>query len=533
MKKRRGNLSWEAVKSIWHMIRAYKKWFVVSSGVSIVLVFAQLAQARLTQSLIDTISVGKMGKFVAAAIGFLLIVGVTAILNYVRQTMVAKMSACTVRNLKCNVSEALLEADYLTLTMEHSGNAMSTVNHDIAAVGDFLKKDLSDLFSQFTMAAGTFIYMLCLSPKLALLTFAYMPVGVWFLFRANKKISPYYTVMADESGKSLSVVEQVLTQIPVIKSFLSEKRMRKKIYENYRQVYHAQVSAAARGIWVPFLGTAAIQIPRITYLGFGGYLVLQGALSVGAMVSMLDLLSFIIQPVTALPWLVQGLNATFASVRRIQRLQKIPSGGRPERDLEGSPAIEIRNITFGYQKERTLFHDFSFQQREPGITVICGGSGSGKTTLLDLIAGLCRPDRGSIAVTGKISVVLQDTYLFADSLLENVRLSKPDASEAEVRAALIQAGAYDFAMELPNGLNTVLGDGNQNLSGGQRQRIGLARTILQDSPIWLLDEPTSALDPETERIILNVLQSQRKKRIILISAHRHSLISLADRKVVL
>ena len=203
--------------------------------------------------------------------------------------------------------------------------------------------------------------------------------------------------------------------------------------------------------------------------------------------------------------------------------------------FEGAPApcIDIQGISFAYREGRRLFRNFSFFQDEPGITVICGPSGSGKTTLLDLISGLYRPECGHISVNGEISAVLQDTFLFSGSLLENVRLAKPDASDEEVTDALKKAGAYDFARTLPEGLHTNLGDGGQSLSGGQRQRIGLARTILQDSPIWLLDEPTSALDPETEQIILDVIEQERTKKIIIISAHRQSLIALADRKVML
>lgn len=518
---------------IVHIIKPYKKLYIISSGISVVLVFAQLMQARLTQALIDHISVGMMGKFALTVLGFFGIIGVTVLLNYLRQNLVADMSSGAVRDLKCKVSEALLHADYFTLNMESSGNAMAAINQDMRTVGNFLQKDLTELFAQFSMAIGTFLYMLCLKPELALITFLYLPVGVWIMFCINKKMKPFFTVMAEESGKSLSVVEQVLSQIPVIKSFRMEKKTRERIYHSYEQVWHAEKKVVTWGILMPFFGTAALQIPRITYFGFGGYLVLQGAFSIGAFISMLDLLSFIIQPVTSLPWLVQGFNETMASLKRVQRLLELPSGEMPRASSGDNPAIEIREMTFGYDKETPLFHEFSFQQQEPGITVLCGASGCGKTTLLDLISGLYRPDSGSVTVTGEISVVTQETFLFADSLLENVRIARPEASEEEVTDALKRAGAYAFATELPQGIHTLLGDGNQTLSGGQRQRIGLARTILQNHPIWLLDEPTSALDEETEQTILDVIKGQREKKIILISAHRPSLIALADRKVVL
>ena len=533
MNNRKKQSLFRAVRTVWEMIRPYKKLYFLSSGISVMLVFVTLLQARLTQALIDHISAGKISRFAATVIGFFLIVGVASLLDYFRQVMVSKMAAGAVRDLKCSISEALLRADYAELTKERSGDAISTVNHDIGIVGNFLKKDMTSLFSQFSMAVGTFIYMLWVKPELALISFIYMPFGVWLLFCANRKIEPFYAAMSDEEGKSLSVVEQVLTQIPVIKSFLMEKRTQEKIYESYRQVCCVQTKAVSWGMLIPFLATAALQIPRITYLGVGGYFVIQGSLSVGAMVAMLDLLAFIIQPVESLPWLAKGLNETMAAAGRVRRLLDIPASQMPETAEKGKPSIDIRGLRFGYSGEKVLFDGFSFRQDKPGITVLCGGSGSGKTTLLDLIEGLYKPERGSITVSGEISVVTQDTYLFSESLLGNVRLARENATREEVEEALEQAGAAGFIAELPEGLDTVLGDGSLTLSGGQRQRIGLARTILQDSPIWLLDEPTSALDPETEKIIIDVIKARSAEKIILISAHRDSLIALADRKVVL
>ena len=529
----------DSIRSVWQIIRPHRKMFFLSVAASTVLVFVQLGQARLTQALIDHISAGRIRTFAVTAAGFFALIGSAALLHYLRQLTAGKMSAGAVRDLKCSVSESLLNADYREISLESSGNAMSTVNQDISAVGQFLSRGFSNVFSQLALALGTFIYILCMEPKLGLISFVYLPFGVWLTFCVNRKMAGYYTEMAEESGKSLSVVEQVLTQIPVIKSFLMEKHARARIYKSYGHVFQQQKKTAAWGILLTFLVTTTLQIPRLTYFAVGGFMVIGGALSIGTFVSLFDLLAYITQPVTSLPWLLQGLNQVIASVRRIRRLQELPSEEKPEevggRVFEGAPApcIDIQRISFAYREGRRLFRNFSFFQDEPGITVICGPSGSGKTTLLDLISGLYRPECGHISVNGEISAVLQDTFLFSGSLLENVRLAKPDASDEEVTDALKKAGAYDFARALPEGLHTNLGDGGQSLSGGQRQRIGLARTILQDSPIWLLDEPTSALDPETEQIILDVIEQERTKKIIIISAHRQSLIALADRKVML
>ena len=288
-------------------------------------------------------------------------------------------------------------------------------------------------------------------------------------------------------------------------------------------------------IWNALLQTACsstARVPQILFIFFAGYRVMEGNLTISAFVAFFNLINLIVGPTVYFPFLLNGLNNSIASINRIKSMENIPQNGSIEKvTSSNTPEINMNNICFGYSDDNLILQDFSLFHSGNGIIAICGESGSGKTTILDLIAGLYPPKCGRIDVNGNISVVSQDTYIFNASLLENVRMAKINATDEEVIKALKIAGADKFAMELPNGYYTMLGEGNSDLSGGQKQRISLARTILTNSSIWLLDEPTSALDIQTENIILDVIRKMSKEKLIIISAHRQSIIGIAGKVV--
>jgi ABC-type multidrug transport system fused ATPase/permease subunit len=264
-------------------------------------------------------------------------------------------------------------------------------------------------------------------------------------------------------------------------------------------------------------------VPRMTYLIYGGYMVTSGKLSIGMLIAVYDLISFIIGPTVYFPFLLNSLNRSIAAINRISKLTEVAQAEtKVVRNYYGIPKIKIENLTFSYEGGMPIINQFSFEHEGSGIIALCGKSGSGKTTLLDIIAGLYKPKSGKVEIEGRVTVVSQDTYLFEGDIYENVRVVKPSAGDEEIKRALTLAGADNFA-ESCRDFN--------DLSGGQKSRISIARAILQDSPIWLLDEPTSALDEETEKLVLDTIKELSKNKLILISAHRASLINITERRI--
>jgi ABC-type multidrug transport system fused ATPase/permease subunit len=507
------------------LIKPHKIWYFIASILALVSVGTGLFSAKVTQWLVDSATTGNMRAVYGNASLFALIIAANLVIAYTSSISVTRLASGAVRDMKRHIAQSLVNADYRTIIRHKTGDMLSTVNSDTQAVTAFLSGDLIGLFSQAVMALGAIIYLLCTNPLLTFVTFAYTPLGMFFTLTLNKKMQKLYLLRADKAGKALSVIEQALMQIPVIKSFLMEKQMRLKVQSSCRAVLETDMKIAGYDAPLQTACSSTAQIPRLVFMVFAGLLVMRGRMTLGAFVALYDLLAFIIGPSVYFPFMLNSLNRAIASIARVKRLEEMPPAPADNpavrSKLHFQPEIKIQNLSFRYESKNIL-SNLSFTYNGTGIVALKGKSGSGKTTLLDLIAGLLIPSDGSIRLSGAVSAMPQDSFLFDGTISENVRLGNLNASIADVAGSLKRAGAEGLDGEM------IGGEGGGRLSGGQRQRVSLARTILSDAPIWLLDEPTAALDADTERIILDMLGAERTKRLIIISAHRQSLFNIAD-----
>lgn len=520
---------------LFKFIRPHKKWYVAASLSALLLIGTNLLQTKITAFLVDSSTGGKITGILISLCMFAVITVISIALNYISGISIAKLSANASKDMKCHICDRLLHAKYSEIAGRQSGDTLSTVNTDTSVVCDFIAGDLIGLFSQFSMALGASAYLTTINPLLCLVTFAYTPLGIFFSLSLNKKMNLLYSLNADYKGEALSVAEQVLSNIPVIKSFRMEKRVKNRIRVQYEKIYRTQMKIS---VWNALLQTACsttAMIPQLLYLLFAGHLVMTGGLTVGTFIAAFDLLTYIVGPTVYFPFMLNSLNRSIASVNRIRRLEELEQEKIIAKHAESyvTPAIHIQDLSFHYDGNGWIFTDFSFTHQGTGIIAVCGESGSGKTTLFNIIAGLYKPQSGIVDVVGDIGVVSQDTYLFGESVMENIRLGNAKAGDIEIIAAAKSACADEFIRELPNGYETLLGDGNADLSVGQKQRISLARVMLSNASLWLLDEPTSALDVQTETMILDVIKQRSREKLILVSAHRKSLIDCADRIICL
>ncbi len=524
MPKNKGKLYADAVKYLIGLIQPHKKWYFIASGLAVLSAAVGLLNTRTTQRLIDSAAMGQIDAIVHHALLLALIIVVNFALTRMRGISVAVLAAGASRDMKRRVACALIYADYKETIRLNAGDTLSTVNSDTETVSDFLGGDLIGLFAQAVMLLGAVIYLLATNPILFFITFAYTPIGMFFTLTLNKKMQQLYPVKADRAGEALSVIEQALAQIPVIKSFLMEKMVRQKVAAGCSAVLGTELEIAKWDALLQPACQSTSSMPRILYLLFAGWLVMRGEMTLGAYIAVFDLLFFIVGPTVYFPFMLNGLNKAVASMHRVKQLERIPQAERAKEApaWKEEPEIIIRNLSYGYDTQKTVLSSLSFSHRGTGIVAVKGASGSGKTTLLDLIAGLLTPAEGSITTNRNIAVLPQHEFLFSDTVMNNVRLGSLHASQEDIRAAIADAGADDIDPTM------LVGDSGTALSGGQGQRVSLARIILSDAPIWLLDEPTSALDADTERVILNTLEREKSRRLIIISAHRESLLHMAD-----
>jgi ABC-type multidrug transport system fused ATPase/permease subunit len=275
-----------------------------------------------------------------------------------------------------------------------------------------------------------------------------------------------------------------------------------------------------------------------------------GQLSVANLVFFVFLTTLLYRPVTELNRQLEGLRNAEAATDRIFEILNTPV------DVQDSPAarvppqprydITLDHVTFSYEAGRPVLHDVSIDLKEGTVLALVGPSGAGKTTVANLIARFWDPQEGAVRLGGvdlrelpleyvhrSISLVLQDVFLFNDTVKANIKMGNPDASDAQVEAAARAAYAHEFVEELPKGYDTLLGERGVRLSGGQKQRISIARALLHDAPILILDEATSSVDPEAEHLIQAALAQLVAERTVLVIAHRLSTIRQASEIVVL
>lgn len=521
-----------AFKFLSNFIKPHKKLYVAAIILSILLIFANIFQTYATSLLINNSVQGNAEKIVLSILFFILIISLNIVLTYKNGLFCAKLSSFCCRDMKRFIFNKLLNSRYSEIQKIKSGDMVNTINSDITNVCSFISSDLTDLFSQFAMAFAGFILLMFINPALCIVTFIYTPFGMMINLKLNKKMADLYHKSADYRGEALSVVEQALSCIPVIKSFTMEKQVVKRIKAKYDNVYDSEMNMSVYNALMQPACYSTSFVPKVIYMLFGGYLVINSKLSIGMFAAVFSMLDFIISPTVYFPFMLNNLNRAVASMNRIKRLENLPQEDMDSsiiRDLsdDSGPSLKINSLLFGYSNDKNIIENLNFQYSGPGMVVLRGSSGCGKTTLLDLICGLYEPLNGSIEIQGSIGVVPQESYIFPGSIMENIRCSKADASDKDVINAAEKAGADGFIKALPDGYDTVLESGN-NLSGGQKQRIALARVVLRNAHIWILDEPTSALDKQTEKFVLDTIRAASEYKLIIAAAHRNSFIDCAD-----
>jgi ABC-type multidrug transport system fused ATPase/permease subunit len=528
MPKNKGKPYIMAVTYLGSLINPHKKWFITASLLAAVSAGTGLLNAKVTQLLIDSAVSGKPGDIINKAAMFAGIIILNLLITYISGISVAKLSALATRDMKRRITGALIHAEYEKAIELKAGDTLSTVNADTQNVTDFLSNDLIGLLSQALMLLGAISYLLHTSPLLMLVTFAYTPVGMILALKLNRRMQRQYPGRANKMGQTLSVIEQALMQLPLIKSFLMTKQLRHTVDDACAAVLDTEMKIAVSNALLQPACSSVAMVPRFVFMIFAGIMVMNGGLTLGAFIALLDLLGFVIGPTVYFPFMLNALNKAVASLGRVKGLEEIPRAANvmPEPKASGtSPSVFISQLSFGYRGDKPILSKLSFCHDGPGLIGLKGESGRGKTTLLDLLCGLLVPTEGEIRVAGKTAVMGQDSFLFDGTLLENVLLGKHEACNEEAVAALVRAGADNLNYD------ATAGNGGQDLSGGQRQRVALARTLLSDAAVWLLDEPTSALDSETEQIVLQTLAEEKARRLIIVAAHRPALLEMADRMI--
>lgn len=461
------------------------------------------------------------------------------------------MGALMERDMRSELFEHYQKLSFRFYDEHKTGQLMTRISHDTFDLAELYHHGPEDAIISFLNFIGAFVILMSINVKLALIAFLFVPVMGIYGFYTAKKMYAALKKSSDKIGDINAQVEDTLAGIRVVKSFTNEEIEKKKFVsennqflENRRKGYKAEAYFYEGLISFTQLMTVAIVI-------FGAVSIVKGSIDLADLLTFLLYIVILIEPIQRLGNFIRLYQQGITGFNRFMDVLEV------EPDIQDTPNveemdqvrgdIEFKAVSFKYREGNDhVLKNISLKINVGEYVALVGFSGVGKTTLCSLIPRFYEASEGKILVDGRdikslklaslrknIGLVQQDIYLFAGTVLENIRYGKPDATEEEIIAAAKQANAHDFIMMLPNGYSTDIGQRGVKLSGGQKQRISIARVFLKNPPIIIFDEATSSLDNESERAVQNSIERLMKNRTTLVIAHRLSTIRNAQRILVL
>ncbi len=430
------------------------------------------------------------------------------------------------------------------------GDVLSRITNDVDTVGQSLNQCVTQLITSITQIIGVTVMMLSVSVALAGLTFLTIPVSLVLIVLVVRTSQRYFRQQQALLGRVDGTIEESFSGQNVIKVFNREQRAVADFDADNDLLYQAGWrSQFLSGLMQPIMNFVA-NLAYVAVVSFGAFLAVAGSISVGDIQAFMQYVRNFTQPITQLTQVSNMLQMLTAAAERVFEFlaepEETPDAVTPELPARGRGAVEFDHVRFGYVPNKTIIHDFSCRV-EPGQTVaIVGPTGAGKTTLMKLLMRFYDVNAGAVRVDGVdvrdyarddlragFAMVLQDTWLFQGSIMENIRYGRADATDDEVRAAARAALADHFIRTLPGGYDFELNEDASNVSQGQRQLLTIARAFIADRPILILDEATSNVDTRTEERIQRAMDALMQGRTSFVIAHRLSTIRNADKILVL
>ncbi|SHK30763.1 ATP-binding cassette, subfamily B, MsbA [Maribacter aquivivus] len=470
--------------------------------------------------------------------------------NYLAMYFITFLRNGVLKDLRNELYDKTIELPISYYSEKRKGDTIARITSDVLEIQHSFLSILELIVREPLTIIFTIIAMLAISPKLTLFVFLFLPVSGFLISLIGKSLKRKSDKVQNEQGYFLSILEETLGGLRVIKAFNAESVFAKKFQASTKRFFNFSNSLLNRqNLASPtseFFGIAAIGV----ILWYGGQMVLvDKTLEAELFITYMALSYQILTPAKSISKASYSVKKGNAAAERVLEIldteNPISEIENPIQQETFNTAVDINNISFKYEDEYVL-KNFNLTVEKGKTVALVGQSGSGKSTIANLVTRFYDVNEGEISIDGNniknlskkslrglLGLVTQDSILFNDTVKNNIGLGKENATDEEIIAAAKIANAHDFIMDLPKGYDTNIGDSGNKLSGGQKQRLSISRAVLKNPPIMILDEATSALDTESERLVQDALEKMMKNRTSIVIAHRLSTIQNADTIVVL
>lgn len=540
----------EILQRLYETIKPYRGKLIIAMFAMIAVSAFTGAQAYLVKDLLDKIFIEKNTTYLKLMpLVVVVIFFLKGVFYYLYSMLLEFIGQSVIRDFRLTIFNHIHKQSLSFFNDMPTGTLISRIIADVTllqhAVSNALVKSVRDFFTVIILLGVVFF----MNWRLAMVTFIVLPLAAYPIVRFGRLFRKISTSTQEETANVTNILHETITGNRIVKAFTKEEyegqRFKKQIFGLFSLTMKDAKYRCLQHPMMEFIGGFAIAI----IIWLGGLEVIKGTATPGTFFAFLTALIAAYEPIKGVTRINSTIQQGLAASARVFALLDVEPEIQDKKGAVPLPAfnskIEFKNIQYQYDNEAKVLSDINLTVPAGEALAIVGPSGGGKTTLTNLIPRFLDIKEGAILVDGtdirdvtvaslrdQIAMVTQQTILFNDTVRNNIAYSNQDAPMEDVNKAARAAHAFDFIEGLPNGFDTIIGEGGARLSGGQRQRISIARAILKDAPILILDEATSALDTESEREVQRALENLMKNRTTFVIAHRLSTIKNADRIVV-
>ena len=538
----------EIIKRFWPYIKEYKLYYMLVIFGGLLILISTVGTAQIMKPMMDEMFIKREESMLTLIpLGLIAIYVTKAVGKYIQTVFMEYIGQSIVTRFREILLEKMINLDMGFLYQNRSGELISRVTNDIGRIQYFVSNMLPDMFRDLLTVIALVGYIIYLNPMLSFYTLVVVPLIIYPLMMIAKKLKKYSHRSQAKNADLVSRLTEVFNNSEIIKANATEKfEIQRFSVENWN-FFKINMKAIYVGALVsPMMEIIAVSgLAMVVYVG--GKEVFDGKMTVGEFTAFITAVGLVFEPIRKLGGTYSKIQDALAASERVFEIidkENRVTDGSKELD-EDIKEVEYKNVVLRYENYNIL-DGVSLKIKQGEHIALVGDSGGGKSTFMNMLLRFYDPDEGVVCINGvdireftqkslkhHIALVTQRIYIFQDTLAANVAYGEESVDEEKVIEALKLADAYDFVMELEDGIHTMMNEAGANLSGGQRQRIAIARAIYKHASLLLFDEATSALDNESEKRIQAALDEYTKDKITITIAHRLSTIEHADKILVL